>query len=241
MSRRSMAVFWNEFELTWQNYLNLEINVIAMGKRAITFIILVIMLLSLTFSSTNTSALTATVVVKFDLDDLEYTYGRNDSNILIVSGNITCVVDGLIEGYQYIKVELFAGENNGWGPAVSPSVTRFYESGIQGFNASILIPAHADNRTDVRLGVSGSWYVEPHGEKVPDSTGTVYSDRINITIIRPEPPFIKEMYEGGSHGSEPYFNWLGFPNVLVTVVLPLFCVVLISYFAIRRMKRKTNK
>jgi hypothetical protein len=208
-----------------------------MGKRAIIFITLLFIVSCLTFSSNNASAVTAKVIVKFDQDNLEYTYGPEDSNTLIVTGNLTCEVEGLIEGYQYIKVYLYAGENNGWDPAVSPSVTRFYESGTQGFNASILIPHDADNRTDVRLVVSGNWYVQP-GEKLPHSSGNVYSDRINITIIRIEPPFIENMSEGGSHGSDTGIHPFGFPYILLTVVLPIFCAVLISYFAVKKRRRK---
>jgi hypothetical protein len=209
-----------------------------MGNRAIGYIMILILFLSVISISNNVSAVTATIVAKFDQENLEYTYGPDDSNTLIVSGNLTCEVEGLIEGYQYLKVYLYAGENNGWDPAVSPSVTNFHESGTQEFKASILIPHYADNRTEVKLVVSGNWYVQPQGEKLPDSSGSVYSDKINITIIRIEPPFIEEMSEGGSHGSDPGIHPFGFPYVLLTVVLPIICAVLISYFFIKRRKRK---
>jgi hypothetical protein len=210
-----------------------------MDKRAVRFIMMLILFLNIIFISNNASAVTATIVVKFDQENLEYVYGPEDSNTLIVSGNLTCEVEGLIEGYQYLKVYLYAGENNGWDPAVSPSVTNFHESGTKEFKASILIPHDADNRTEVRLVVSGNWYVQPQGEKLPDSSGSVYSDKINITIIRIEPPFIEEMTEGGSHGSDPGIHPLGFPYVLLTVVLPIICAVLISYFVMK--KRRRNK
>ncbi len=209
-----------------------------MGKWAFGFIILIILVLSLTFVSNNASGVTATVVVRFDFENMEYTLGRNDSNTLIGSGHIIFEVEDLIEDYQYIKVYLYTANNDGWSSNVSPSVIRFHESGIERFNASILIPHNAYNGTEVMLVIFGSWVVEPQGEQLPGSSGSVIGDTINITIIRPEPPSIQEIYNEGSEGSNPGFNWLGFPNVLVTVVLPIFCVILISYFAVKRRKRK---
>lgn len=211
-----------------------------MDKRAIGFIILIILVLCFTIILDNTAAVTAKVVVKFDQDQIRYTLGRNDSATLIVSGNITCTVDDLIEGYQYIKVSLIAGDRCGWDAGVSPSVLRFYESGTQAFNASILIPKYADNGTEDVLGVSGGWHVEPKGENVPHSSGSVYSDSTNLTIIRIAPPCITEVYEGDPGGSDPGFHLLGFPYIIITVVLPIICIILILYYVIKK-KSKKNK
>ncbi|MCK5561910.1 MAG: hypothetical protein KAJ51_15025 [Thermoplasmata archaeon] len=212
-----------------------------MGKRAFLSALIIFLILALTVLANNSNALTAKVVVKFDQDRIEYTLGRNDSATFIVSGNITCTVDDLIEGYQYIKVSLIAGDSCGWDAGVSPSVLRFYESGTQGFNASILIPKHADNGTENVLGVSGHWHVEPKGENIPHSTGNVYSDRINITIIRIAPPCITEVYEGDPGGSDPGFHLLGFPYVIITVVLPIICIILVLYYVIKKKSMKNDK
>jgi hypothetical protein len=199
------------------------------------------LLLSLTFSSNNTSAVTATVYVRFDYESMEYTLGANDSNVLIVNGNLVCEVRDLIEGYQYVKVYLYAEENNGWAPTASPGVARFYESGIVRMNASILIPHNAYNGTLVKLVVFGSWIVEPQGERFPGSSGSVESDTINITVIRPPPASIEDIYEEGSEGSGTGLHLFGFPLIIFTVFLPIVCVILISYYAVKRKKRKKEK
>ena len=142
--------------------------------------ILVIFVLSFTFFSNSLTAVTAEVVVKFEREEITQTLGRNDSNTLIVSGLIICTVEDLFEDYQYLKVYLYATNNDGWSSSISPSVIRFYESGIERFNASLLIPHNADNGTEVMLVAFGSWVVEPQGEKLPGSSGSVNDDTINI-------------------------------------------------------------
>ena len=212
-----------------------------MGNRVPIFITLIILGLSFTLMSNNSAAVTGKVVAKFDQENLEYSLGRNDSNTLIVSGIITCEVQDLIEGYQYIKVYLYVEDNHGWNPSVSPGIIRFHESGIERFNASLLIPLNTYNGTEIKLAVFGTWHVEPKGEQLPGNSGSVYDDSINITIIRPKPSSIDEVYEGNPGGSDPGIHLFGFPYVLLTVVLPIICAVLMSYFAVNRKRRKKGK
>ncbi len=214
-----------------------------MGKRAILAITFVIVILSLTFISSSTSGLKATVIANFYCNNTQYMI-TNQSDIYTARGYVNCQIEGFGDEVQYIQVDLFTGDNFG-SAKLSEKSMHFYESGIQNFSVSVVIPSDTTNGTIEKITVYGSWHTEPVGGQIEDHSGSVNSDIINVTILRTTPAPSDSKVELG----EPDFELKELTDVggftclvaiiVVSSIIVLICVV--YYFHRRKNKRMQNK
>jgi len=56
---------------------------------------------------------------------------ENASNLVVVSGNVTCEIEGLGKEIQEIYVYLSIGDEQSWAPGVAPTSMLFTENGKQ--------------------------------------------------------------------------------------------------------------
>jgi hypothetical protein len=145
-----------------------------------------ILVLFLPFFSGTSKAITAEVIITLDRHDIECDISTNSSEI-VVSGNVTCNMDGLGENIFQIEVTLWADDSHSWSPGVGPSIMLFSESGRKSINLSFIIPPDVYNSTENTITVSGSWKTVPYNAGVLGITGSAVPDRVNVTVNRTVP------------------------------------------------------
>lgn len=199
-----------------------------MSETRLISILIILIISILIIHIPDSDATTAEVVITLDQSRLEYEYDMNSSNVITISGNVTCNIEGVGKEVHDIEVYLTSGEEKNWPTTIAPTAMLFTESGSKSINLSISVPDSVYNRSENRVTVRGYWETHPSLKGQASSQGIADEDRIEIFILRksnPHPP--TSSTEEPPDEPKEIADVLGWPCIISLIIIPIVIVAII--------------
>lgn len=211
-----------------------------MGKKHISILFPLFVLLILIFIIPKSNAIEIDVVIEFEYDNYIYKFKQNDTREFQVNGTVFCNTDDFEKNLRYVYVEIRVYDDQNWF-LVNILEFEFYSNESQEFCFDIIIPAEVENQTINGIRADGEWRAsEKIGRMFIHNSGNAKPDVCNFTIYRP-----KHSRGEGVINLNPDPPSLGgleifIPHIIISIIIIIIIVIIIVFYR-RKRKKELNE